>query len=491
MLKYLNKDVILILFTCILVYMPIFGHLDALPIRIWDEARLAISASEMNVNNNFLIPKIYGEPDMWSVKPPLMIWLQVVFIKLIGEGEVAIRLPSALAALGTCATIFIFLKKILNDAWVGFFAVLFLITTNGFIENHVSRTGDYDSVLIFFLTLGALLFFTFCETNKNKFLFLFLICLTLGVLTKGVSGLFFTPAFLLYALIEKKIILILKSRTFYFGLMLFLFFVLGYYLLREQYNPNYIKAVFENELGGRFLKPLEGHEHDFWYYFSRMLESQLSNWVVLIPFGFFIGLSFKNKRIKKLSLFLLLISSIFFLIISVSQTKLEWYNAPLFPLLAIILGVLFYVIIKSIQENTFLKNSFSKNILITSCFLFVFYTPYSKIIEKTYLPKEQSWSQDFYDIGYFLKEAIKGNQTVDNQLLFYKEYNLQNYFYIRLLQKKGINIKFTLLKKIKTNDKVIVCQDELKKLIEKNFETKVINHYKTVNVYQILAKKQT
>jgi len=43
--------------------MPIFGHLDTLPIRISDESRLAINAYEMLKNKNYLVTHFEGKPD--------------------------------------------------------------------------------------------------------------------------------------------------------------------------------------------------------------------------------------------------------------------------------------------------------------------------------------------------------------------------------------------------------------------------------------------
>mgnify|MGYP000350515794 CR=1 FL=1 len=40
---YIIETYIKYIVLAALIYMPIFGHLDTLPIRIWDEARLAIN----------------------------------------------------------------------------------------------------------------------------------------------------------------------------------------------------------------------------------------------------------------------------------------------------------------------------------------------------------------------------------------------------------------------------------------------------------------
>ena len=99
--------------------IPLFMHLDALPFRLWDESRLASNAYEMNKNGNLIVTYYDGQPEMWSTKPPLVIWMQVLFIKILGFNELAVRLPSAIAGLLTCMVLLYFSKKIFRyvDRW--------------------------------------------------------------------------------------------------------------------------------------------------------------------------------------------------------------------------------------------------------------------------------------------------------------------------------------------------------------------------------------
>ena len=92
----------------ILIYIPVFSHLDTLPIQLWDESRLAINAYEMHHFGQYLVTHFDGLPDLWNTKPPLLIWMQVFWMKIIGVNEIALRLPSALAALLTIISILIF-----------------------------------------------------------------------------------------------------------------------------------------------------------------------------------------------------------------------------------------------------------------------------------------------------------------------------------------------------------------------------------------------
>ncbi|HRS18061.1 MAG TPA: glycosyltransferase family 39 protein, partial [Bacteroidales bacterium] len=156
-----------------LMYMPIFGHLDTLPIRIWDESRLAINSYEMLQNRDYIVTHYDGKPDMWNTKPPLLIWIQVLFMKMFGVNEFSVRLPSAIAAFLTCITILFFSVRYLTNFWFGFIAVFVLMTSHGYINIHATRTGDYDALLTLFTTLSGLLFFVYCEKQNYKYLYLF------------------------------------------------------------------------------------------------------------------------------------------------------------------------------------------------------------------------------------------------------------------------------------------------------------------------------
>src|ERR1700751_1170400 len=81
-----------------LCWFAFFYHLGTLPLYPWDESRLADNALEMTRNGNWLVTYYEGAPDLWSPKPPLMIWLMALSIEAFGPVEWAVRLPSAIAA---------------------------------------------------------------------------------------------------------------------------------------------------------------------------------------------------------------------------------------------------------------------------------------------------------------------------------------------------------------------------------------------------------
>jgi 4-amino-4-deoxy-L-arabinose transferase-like glycosyltransferase len=125
---------------------------------ILDEAIYANNALEMAINKDFWVLKNNDVATLYNVKPPLVIWLQCLCIWIFGANEFAIRLPSVLAAFFMCFRVFYFLNKHFNIR-AAFLRLLVLVTSQGYVKVHVTRTGDLDSVLVFFITAYSLLIF--------------------------------------------------------------------------------------------------------------------------------------------------------------------------------------------------------------------------------------------------------------------------------------------------------------------------------------------
>ncbi|MDE6112359.1 MAG: glycosyltransferase family 39 protein, partial [Bacteroidales bacterium] len=118
--RFRSTEWVFILIGLAVAVPLIFFHLGRLPLRVWDEARLAINGYEMMQNHRFFVTTYEGAPDLWNTKPPLLIWLQVLSMRCFGINEVAFRLPSALAVLLTCGLFYIFLRTYLKRFHVGF-----------------------------------------------------------------------------------------------------------------------------------------------------------------------------------------------------------------------------------------------------------------------------------------------------------------------------------------------------------------------------------
>ena len=481
--------VLQMLLFCLLICFPVFMHLATLPIRLWDESRLAINTYEMSKNGNYLVSFFQGEPDMWNTKPTLLLWLQVLCCKLIGTGELAIRLPSAIAAFFTALALVLFSVKYFKDFWFGFIASLVLITSFGYMHVHGTRTGDYDSLLTFFITTYALLFFLYLENRNRIYLHLFFLAVLLAVMTKSIQGLLILPGLFIYVIIQKQFF-VFKDKWVYINLLLCIAVIACYYLSREHYTAGYLKAVWENELGGRYMTTIEHHKADFMYYFNMLTDHHYTNWYWLVPCGMAVGFFIKDEKLRKVTLFSTLIAFTYWLVISSAQTKTEWYEIPLFPFLALIVAVIIYTVFNLLKNSTELQKLFSFNV-IPFVFLFaVFLAPYEKIIDKVYKPKEENSNKEFYQISYFLKDAVSSKYSIKDYHLCYDGWNTQLLFYVNLLNDAHQNINFKDWNSLESGDKVIASQSNVQLVIENKYSYELVDSVNNVKQYKINGKAE-
>jgi len=452
----------------ILACIPLFYDLGEAPIYRIDESRLALNALEMHKSDDFLVTYYNGEPDHWNTKPPLMIWAQVAFMKVLGPTELAIRLPSALAGLLTCVLLFYFCAYHLKNFWLGCLTVLILITTQGYIAVHVTRSGDYDALLTLFSTAACLYFYLFLEKNRSKFLYVFFVTLTLGVLTKGITILIFSPALLLFCTYKQKLVSLITNKHFYLGLLGLVAVVSAYYITREASYPGYLQAVYDNELGGRYTRALTEIEGGPLYYIKNLGE-QLYSW---LPFPFLGLLLIFNKKLKRyhsLIVFTFLILLMFYGVISFSATKLPWYDAPLMPFFSI-LSALFittamHYIYNKLETKSLSSLKYLPHLLVTILFLFA----YVQIGRKVKVDDHTDWYAMNLRMELFLKKAMAQNDNLDGYFTIYDGYQPQIEFYENLIRANGVKLIHRDISMLKQGDKIISFQPENIKAIKDKF----------------------
>ncbi|NVO31602.1 ArnT family glycosyltransferase [Hymenobacter lapidiphilus] len=319
------------------------------PIQLWDESRVAVNSAEMDQSGNWLVTRFEGKPDSWNTKPPLLIWLQVLSLRLLGYSEWAIRLPTALATLGTVALVYWFAARTLRQPLAGLVAALVLATSAGYLRLHVARTGDYDALLVFWQVLLLTSFYRCLERRQVRQLYWVALAITAGVFTKSVAGLLGLPSLLLYALLRGRLGWLLRQPLLYGLALLAVASIAGFVLLREQAAPGYWQAVLFNDLAGRFLGAAPADPatyNDFinlqapWdAYLTSMWKANFQPWIYLLPPALLlIGLS-RQAALRWVGLLLTLFAIIWLTIISFSTAKLEWYDAPIYPALALLVGL--------------------------------------------------------------------------------------------------------------------------------------------------------
>jgi 4-amino-4-deoxy-L-arabinose transferase-like glycosyltransferase len=308
----------------------LFYHLGFRPIELWDESRLANNAIEMAVSGFSLMTTYDWQPEHWSTKPPGLIWLMAASLRLFGFDELSIRLPGALAALGTTALLWVFIGIRLGKPGTACLSILLLLGERQFVLEHGARSGNYEPVLGFFTTAYVLAAYVYLHAETRRRLWLALAggLVFLAFMTKGVQALIFLPAVGIVVIAARDWQRLLETAT---GAALLLLIIVVYYLLREQVDPGYFSSVLKNELIGRYGTALDGHHGGAWFY----VHGPAASHMVAVGIVSSAALAwFANGETKSAARFLLACMACYLLVISISRTKISWYAFPLFPLAA-------------------------------------------------------------------------------------------------------------------------------------------------------------
>lgn len=479
-----------LLLLLLFIVIPLFAHLGEIPIQQWDEGRLAMKAIEMTESHNWLLTTVNGHPDFYSVKPPLLTWIQAIFIKVIGANELAIRLPSALAAVGICVLIYWFFAwKYMKDTWLGITANLTLISCMGFITLHGTRSGDYDTLLTLFTTGYVLFFFLYLEEGRVKYLHLTMACLLVSAYTKGIQGLLFLPAMFIYALATKKLLMVLKEKWFYIESVVFTALVLGYYLAREHYDHGYIDAVMLNELGGRYGQVIEGHSGSFFYFLGWIDERAFTYWWPMLVGGLIATFLSPDKQLRRIMFYLSLVSAMYMFIISSAATKCWWYIMPLMPFMAIMAGVFINIIFKALDAEN-VRPKLKYNILPLAFLIAVAYPPYKAILNITLdWQPGNLWDYVNGDISKVLYNVANENDKSLDGYLVLGAYEDNVTWYRDVIKRQHKPVQFTAEDDPGTATKVIAFRQRTKDYLDSNYNVVFTSSCNSVYYLTIKGKK--
>jgi hypothetical protein len=167
-----------LLWLCILaalIDLCAFGLTDL------DEGFYASVAWEMRHSGDWRTPTFLGEP--WFEKPPLLYWLMVGSMRVFGESEFALRLPSALMYALTIVLLAWWGNRRLGQGAGSWAALLFALAPLSLI---LARLAITDMALAFFLTVAVIALW---EVRGLGWSLIGGVALGLAFLTKGPFGL--------------------------------------------------------------------------------------------------------------------------------------------------------------------------------------------------------------------------------------------------------------------------------------------------------------
>lgn len=325
------------LLVLVLAYMPLFWLLTSHPVQQWDEARTGLNGLNILRNHEWLILRDADQnPDLWNCKPPLWPWLLALSFKLVGPTELGLRLPAALAALATVLVVYQAGRRWLGSWEGGLLAALVLLTSAGYINLHITRSGDFDTLLTLWTTLGTLAWLRYLAEGRDRQAWQAGLFFLLAAFTKGIAGLLFGPGLLLatFAVGQQQR---LRRPAPWLAIGVLLAGMATWYAVREHAQSGYLAAVWEYEIGGPSANQMEGHLTEPYYYLANFIESKFMFWLVPALLGGLLGWRLApGSPGRYLARLVVCVAGTFMVVLAITQTKLPWYDAPMYPLLALL-----------------------------------------------------------------------------------------------------------------------------------------------------------
>jgi 4-amino-4-deoxy-L-arabinose transferase-like glycosyltransferase len=468
----------------ILTYFIVFLKLNAFHMRWWDESMFAVNTYEMMDNGHYFSPYFNGLPDLLNTKPPLTSWIQIIFVKLFGYNELALRLPSALAAGLSILLLFKFIAEKFNFTWA-WLSALILLTSYGFVHFHTARTADSDALLGFFLLVANLSFLTYIREQTKKYIFLFLLFISFAFATKLYAALLFAPAYLIILLQQKKFKEFMLSKQFLIGFLFLLFTAFALIYLRELDTPGYVKVIFFKD-AGRIFNAVENHVGGIDFYVDNLFSSRFSTWFILLITGILFSFFLQRKNEKQLLQLLMILCFVYLTLITCSVTKLEWYDAPMYPYLAAIAAYPLYLLLTTGFDGKQLIGS--NQLFMLSALIFVY--PYYSMFNKSQANSISNGERTLEANERYLFKAQTEDKNLNGLNIYYVGYNGSLLFYKYKLGLNGQQLNLVTAAAFHKNDVVLCCNDSLKKELDQRYHYDVLDGYNEAKVIKIKEEIQ-
>jgi 4-amino-4-deoxy-L-arabinose transferase-like glycosyltransferase len=325
--------ILLLLSGCL--FLPGLGDRE-----LWspDEPRFGLVVQEMVRGGDFVVPHLEGK--VHPEKPPLYFWLASL-ASLAGGGvsEASLRLPSALAAIGSVLVTFLLGRRLLG-ARAGWIGAIVLLTAGHFLMR--GRWACTDMVMSFFFLISMALLAAALRLGRGGGIDrpagrLFFVSAALATLAKGPVGLVLPVAILGAFLIAERRWGDLRRFPWATGMGIFLLVAGPWYALyglRAGWET--LETILFRENVNRYIQAWNNLQ-PFHYYVHRFPLSFLP-WSVIFPAAA-VSLARRWRSESGGSLrFLAFWFAIVFLFFSASSGKRTVYLLPLFPVAALIVG---------------------------------------------------------------------------------------------------------------------------------------------------------
>jgi 4-amino-4-deoxy-L-arabinose transferase-like glycosyltransferase len=338
---------LLLAIGCAIVFL---GGLGRLPLLGRDESLYAEAAREMYATGDWVTPRVNGGP--FFEKPPLHYWLAAASFRAFGVSPFAARLPAALMgllAVGLTAAVG-------ARVWgrrTGILAGLALATSLQVAL--IARMGIMD-VPLMCLTMLALLAYARWRTATGGMLLAlgaaFGLCVGLAVLLKAMA------AILPVAIAGVHWVLCRRSpeshggrrapgarragpalASILLGLAVCLAVAVPWFaIMAKRHGDPFVSTLLGREHLARIVEPMQGHG-GFVLYYLPVIAVSFFPWVIFLPPALF-SRSRPAHDVQAFWRSLLIVwFAVVLILFSLITTKLPGYVTPLFPAMALLVGV--------------------------------------------------------------------------------------------------------------------------------------------------------
>ncbi len=342
-----HSEFFTVLGLCILFYFIFFHNIWAYALMDVDESRYVSMSKDMFNTKDFMT--LYLNKEFFFEKPPLYFWSECLSFALWGKiTEATARFPVALYGMLSCIMVYILGRKIISRLF-GVVSSLVLATSLEFLI--LAKFAILDIVLAACVTLAlcfGMLVYYVKDKNKKFMWWLFYIFSGLAVMAKGIPG-FVIPfgSMFFIAIYSKKFKEIFKPQYFIIGFILFLGITLPWHIaMLNMHDPLFFNEYIMKHHVARFLGSGElGRQQPFYFYLLTILWGFfpwiISTLPVLIRKLLKWDFCYRGKSDTQKLMMFAGISAIFTLLFfSSSKTKLITYILPIYPMLAILGGLI-------------------------------------------------------------------------------------------------------------------------------------------------------
>ncbi len=314
-------------------------QLGTIPLLGKDEPKNAEATREMMERNDWVAPRLAGE--LWFDKPILIYWAGLLAFHLIGPGELAARLPSALFGMAGVLLTWACARRIFGDT-VGWRSAVILATSLEYFW--FSRSAVTDIPLTFFVTLSLVAFYAAMEGHASR-RWAYPLCFAAtgaAVLTKGPVGVVL-PALAAGAfLIFQGRLQELRRVPWLSSLAAFLLVAAPWYVVVAlRHGPEFWSDFIVNRNLERYTSGIHHHPGPIYYYLPILVIGPFP-WGALFPFSVWSvlreGWEALRGRLRPVG-FLLLWILLPLLFFSFAGSKLPSYLLPCFPAVAILTAI--------------------------------------------------------------------------------------------------------------------------------------------------------